>query len=89
MDTAEFADWLWRMERLSGEQIALALTELGELARRSDDIGGRPSPEARPEAAGSTGKGERRKASRIERDGLATIGERKVEHLGLRALRRR
>ena len=48
---------------------------------RSDDVGLRPSPEARPEGELSTEEGERRKA-RIERDALATIGERKVERLG-------
>jgi transposase-like protein len=81
MDMGEFADWLSEMERLSGEQIALALTELGEVAaRRSSD--GRLSPEARPEEESSTEAGARRKASRIERDALATIGDRKVERLG-------
>ena len=53
----------------------------GRLWGRSDDVGLRPSPEARPEGELSTEEGERRKA-RIERDALATIGERKVERLG-------
>ena len=79
MDMAEFADWLSAMERLSGEQIAPALAELGEFARRSDN--GRSSAEAR-RVASSTVEGERRKAARIERDALATIGERKVARLG-------
>ena len=74
MDATEFACWLSGMGRLSGEQVALALVELLEFARRADDIGSRPSPER----AASTGKG----ARRIERDVLAAIGERKVERLG-------
>ena len=82
MGMDEFADWLSEMERLSGEQIALALAELGEVARRSADVGEGPSSGARPEAASSTGEGERQKSSRIERDVLATIGEGKVERLG-------
>jgi hypothetical protein len=44
MDPAEFADWLSGIAGLSGEQIAVALTELGEFARRNDEAGGRPSP---------------------------------------------
>jgi len=81
MEMGEFADWLSEMERLSGEQIALALTELGEVARRSNDGG--LSPEARlEEEESSTEVGARRKDSRIERDALATIGDRKVERLG-------
>ena len=82
MDAAEFANWLSGISRLSGEQISLALTELGEIARQSGDLPGRPSAEARPEPEASTGKGEGRKASRIERDVLARIGEGKVERLG-------
>jgi transposase-like protein len=79
MDAAEFAGWLSGMGRLSGEQIALALTELADFARRSGEIGGRPPAEAES----STEAGGRRKAStRIERDVLATIGEHKVERLG-------
>src|SRR5271165_2287559 len=78
MDPAEFAGWLLGMGRLSREQIALALAELGEVARRSADVG----EGASAEAASSTGTVERRKASRIERDALATIGEGKVERLG-------
>ncbi len=78
MDPAEFSGWLLRMGRLSREQIALALAELGEVARRSADVG----EGASAEAASSTEEGERRKASRIERDALATIGEQKVERLG-------
>jgi transposase-like protein len=82
MDPGEFAGWLAGIGRLSGGQIAVALAELGEFARRSDDSCGRPSPEARPATAASTGKGERRKTRRIERDALAAVGERKVERLG-------
>jgi len=82
MDAAEFAGWLSGIGRLSDEQMALTLIELGEFARRSGDVGAPPSAEARPEAALSTGKGERRKALGIERDVLATIGEDKVERLG-------
>ena len=82
MDAAEFAGWLSGMGRLSSEQIALALAELGEFARRSAGVGGGPSAEGRPEGASSTGEGERRKAPRTERDALATIGEQKVERLG-------
>ena len=82
MDAAEFADWLSGMGRLSGEQIALALAELGELGKRSDEGVGRTSAETRPEAEPSIGEGEGRKASRIARDVLATLGERKVERLG-------
>ncbi len=82
MGTAEFASWLSGMGRLSGEQIALAIAELGELAKRSDEGVGRPSAETRPEAESSIGEGEGRKASRIARDVLATLGERKVERLG-------
>ena len=82
MDPAEFVGWLSRMGRLSGEQVALALAELGELARRSADAGGGPAAEARPEAASSAEEGKRPKASRIERDALARIGEGKVERLG-------
>jgi transposase-like protein len=78
MDPAEFSGWLLRMGRLSREQIALALAELGEVARRSADVG----EGASAEAASSTEEGERRKASRIGRDALATIGEQKVERLG-------
>ena len=81
MEAGEFADWLSGIGRLSDEQIALALTELGAIVGRSDDVGLRPSPEAGPEGELSTEGGERRKA-RIERDALATIGERKVERLG-------
>lgn len=81
MEAGEFADWLSGIGRLSNEQIALALTELGAFAGRSDDVSLRPSAEARPEGESSTEEGERRKA-RIERDALATIGERKVERLG-------
>ena len=79
MDIAEFADWLSEMERLSGEQIARALTELEEVSRRSND--GRSSAAADGEAS-STEEGEGRKASRIERDALGTIGEGKVERVG-------
>ncbi len=82
MDAAEFAGWLSGIGRLSDEQMALTLIELGEFARRSGDVGAPPSAEARPEAALSTGKGERRKALGLERDVLATIGEDKVERLG-------
>lgn len=82
MDAAEFAGWLSGIGRLSDEQMALTLIELGEFARRSGDVGAPPSAEARPEAALSTGKGVRRKALGIERDVLATIGEDKVERLG-------
>ena len=82
MDPAEFADWLSEIGRLSVEQIAVALAELGEFAGRSGDFDGGLSVEARPEGASSTGEGERRKVSRIARDGLAAIGEHKVELLG-------
>lgn len=82
MDSAEFANWLSGIGRLSGEQLVLALAELEEFARRSGDIGGRPPAEARPEAASSTEKRKWRKASRIERDVLARIGDRKIERLG-------
>ena len=47
MDMGEFADWLSEMVRLSGEQIALALTELGEVARRSNDGGSSPETRAK------------------------------------------
>ena len=67
MEAGEFADWLSGIGRFSDEQIALALTELGAIVGRSDDVGLRPSPEARPEGESSTEEGERRKA-RIERD---------------------
>jgi len=80
MDAAEFAGWLSGIGRLSDEQVGLALAEFGEVARRSG--GGRPPAETRPEADASPADGERRKGSRIERDALATIGERKVERLG-------
>ena len=43
MEAGEFADWLSGIGRLSDEQIALALTELGAFAGRSD-VGLRPSP---------------------------------------------
>ena len=81
MDPVEFANWLSGMKRLNGEQIALALAELGEFAGRSGagDLG--PSAEAPPEAELS-GARAKRKASGIERDALATIGERKVGRLG-------
>jgi len=82
MDLAEFADWLAGMERLSGEQGALALVELEKVVGRFGGADGRSSGEAPPEAAASPGKGERGKASRTERDGLAGLGERKVERLG-------
>jgi transposase-like protein len=88
MDPAEFTDWLLGMGRLSGEQIALALAELGEVARRSADVGGDGSAEAGREAAPSTEEGDPRaetrgpKTLRIERDALAAIGEVKVERLG-------
>ena len=82
MDVAEFADWLAGMERLSGEQGALALVELEKLVERSGVSGGRPSAAAAPEAKASPGEGERRKASWAERDALAKLGERKVERLG-------
>src|SRR5574337_1468573 len=82
MDTAEFAGWLSAMARLNGEQIALALADLGELARRSGEIEGQSSAEGRPEAAPSIGAGAGRKASRFERDALTTIGERKVARFG-------
>jgi len=82
MDAAEFAGWLSGMGRLSGEQIAQALTELGEFARKSGGVHEQPSAEAEPEAESSPEAGERRKASRIERDVLATVGDRKIERLG-------
>ena len=82
MERGEFAGWLSGMARLSGEQIGLALGELGDLARRSGDVGGGSPMEPRLEAASSTEAGERRKASRLARDPLATIGEGKVERLG-------
>jgi transposase-like protein len=82
MDGSEFAGWLSGVARLSREQIALALVELAEFAQRCEDTSALPSADARPETTGSTGEGERSKASRIERDALATIGERKVERLG-------
>src|SRR5574337_2232790 len=76
MDTAEFAGWLSAMARLNGEQIALALADLGELARRSGEIEGQSSAAGQPEAAPSIGAGAGRKASRFERDALPTIGDR-------------
>ena len=82
MDSAGFAGWLSGIGRLSGEQIALAFAALEEFAGRSGGIGAQSLPEVRPEAAPLAGKGEGRKASRIERDVLAGIGERKVERLG-------
>ena len=82
MDPAEFADWLSEIGRLSVEQIALARAELAEFAGRSGAGDGGLSVEARPEVASSTGGGERRMVSRIARDGLAAIGEHKVELLG-------
>ena len=82
MDAAEFAGWLSGVGRLSSEQIAVALTELGEFARRSADVDGGVPAEARREAATSTEGGERPQALRIERDALAAIGEGKVERLG-------
>jgi len=81
MEAAEFADWLSRIGRLSDEQVALALTELGTLAGRSEAVGSRRFPASRPEEESSTEKDERRKG-RIERDALARIGEGKVERLG-------
>ena len=62
MDPVEFANWLSGMKRLNGEQIALALAELGEFAGRSGagDLG--PSAEAPPEAELS-GARAKRKAS--------------------------
>ena len=52
MEAGEFADWLSGIGRLSDEQIALALTELGAFACRSDDIGLRPSSAAQREGGG-------------------------------------
>ena len=83
MDAAEFADWLAGIERLSGEQMALARAALGEVetragVRRRFAGGGRRSPEA---AASGDGVG-RRGAARIERDALGTIGEQTVDRLG-------
>ena len=63
MEAGEFADWLSGIGRLSDEQIALALTELGAFAGRSDDVGLWPSPKARPEGESSTEEGEWRKAT--------------------------
>src|SRR5574340_1638296 len=82
MDTAEFAGWLSAMARLNGEQIALALADLGELARRSGEIEGQSSAEGRPETEPSIGAGGGREASRIERDVLSAIGEGKGERFG-------
>ena len=59
MEAGEFADWLSGIGRLSDEQIALALTELGAFAGRSDDVGLRPSPEAQREGEAPTDEGER------------------------------
>ncbi len=82
MDLAEFADWLEKMERLSGEQGALALAELEKVVGRSDGSSRRSSAEASLAVKASSGEGERRLASRGERDALAQLGERKVERLG-------
>ena len=82
MDVAEFADWLAAMDRLSGEQGALALGELEKVVGRSGGPGGRSSAAAPAEAPASPGEGERRSVSQAERDALAGLGERKVERLG-------
>jgi transposase-like protein len=82
MDTAEFTDWFSAIGRLSGEQVSLALAKLAEFAKRSGEAQEQPCAEARPEAAPSSGTGEPRRASRIERDPLATIGEDKVQRFG-------
>ena len=82
MDVAEFADWLTGMERLSGEQGALALVALERVVGRSGGSSGRSSAEAAPEAKASAAEGARRKASRAERDPLARLGDRKVARFG-------
>ena len=80
MNMVEFANWLSEMERLSGEQIALALTELGEVARRSND--GRLSSRGSA-GGGGVDRGGRTTKAFEDRAGRAGDDRRsKVERLG-------
>jgi len=85
MDRVEFAQWLEAMDRLSPEQRAAALERLGvkpetpSPARAAQIVGGASG------VAGSTVQtksGPAGRASGIESNGLAAVGERKVETIG-------
>jgi len=87
MDEVEFSHWLEGIGRLSGAQIAVARAKLLDWRSRSgspravEAEGERPSRIASG-VSSSPGGIRRGRASRIERDALGKIGERKVESFG-------
>jgi transposase-like protein len=88
MDTVEFSQWLEGICRLSGEQIAVAMTALTDFRDRpcpvppSDSVESEGSSTAGGGVATSMQGGRRGRSSRIEQDAVGRIGERKVESQG-------
>ncbi len=85
MEAVEFAHWLAAMDRLSPMQRAVALERLGGGPETAGPARREPIVGCASDVAGSTARtkgGDLGRTSRIERDALGAVGERKVESVG-------
>ncbi len=85
MEAVEFAHWLAAMDRLSPMQRAVALERLGGRPETAGPARREPIVGCASDVAGSTARtkgGDLGRTSRIERDALGAVGERKVESVG-------